>query len=59
MIPFLLGIGLRTLSIDIGSAPAVERAVSLIDITKAEEFSSKLLKMGKIQEIEALIQDQA
>ncbi len=58
MIPFLLGIGLRTLSIDIGSAPAVERAVSLIDIAKAEEFSSKLLKMGKIQEIEALIQDQ-
>ena len=56
MLPFLLGIGLRTLSIDIGSAPAVERALSLVDIKEAELFAAKLLKMGKINEIESYIQ---
>ena len=57
MIPFLLGIGLRTLSIDIGSAPSIERAIAAIDLAAAEEVAARLLKMGKISEIEAFLVD--
>jgi phosphoenolpyruvate-protein kinase (PTS system EI component) len=57
MIPFLLGIGLRTLSIDIGSAPLIERAIAAIDIAAAEEMATCLLKMGKISDIEAFLID--
>ena len=57
MIPFLLGIGLRTLSIDIRSAPSIERTIASIDLAEAEELAIRLLTMGRISEIEAAILD--
>ena len=57
MIPFLLGIGLRTLSIDIRSAPSIERTIAAIDLSEAEELATQLLTMGRISEIEAAIFD--
>lgn len=57
MIPFLLGIGLRTLSIDIRSAPSIERTIASIDLAEAEKLAIRLLAMGRISEIEAAILD--
>ena len=57
MIPFLLGIGLRTFSIDIRSAPSIERTIASIDIAEAEQLAIRLLTMGRISEIEAFLLD--
>ena len=57
MIPFLLGIGLRTFSIDIRSAPSIERTIASIDLVEAEQLAIRLLTMGRISEIEAFLLD--
>ena len=57
MIPFLLGIGLRTFSIDIRSAPSIERKIASIDLAEAEQLAIRLLTMGRISEIEDFLLD--
>ena len=57
MIPFLLGIGLRTFSIDIRSAPSIERTIASIDLAEAEQLAIRLLTMGRISEIEDFLLD--
>jgi phosphotransferase system enzyme I (PtsP) len=52
MIPFLLGIGLRSFSIDIVNAPAVQRVIEQVALGDAEQEASDLLAMGRISEIE-------
>ena len=52
LLPFLLGIGLRTFSIDILHAPALQKAIQATSITDAEADASTILSMRLIREIE-------
>ena len=55
MLPFLVGVGLRKFSIDIASAPAVQRAVEGIGVAEAEEIARAMLRFGRISEVEAFL----
>lgn len=55
MIPFLLGIGLRSFSIDIVNAPAVQRVIERVALADAEQEASDLLALGRISEIESYL----
>ncbi len=57
MLPFLLGVGLRTFSIDIVNAPAVQRLVGATSVAAAEEIACHMLGLGRISEIEAYLVD--
>jgi len=56
MIPFLLGIGIRTLSMDSTRIPRVQKRIGELSIAKSKEAAAALLKMGRISEIEAYLQ---
>ena len=51
LIPFLLGIGIRTLSIDAQRIPKVQAIIEKISMADAEKVAAKMLKMGRIKEI--------
>lgn len=53
MIPFLAGIGIRTLSVNPRSRPAVQRVVKSLDLRRAEEGSRRMLQAGSLREVEA------
>ena len=55
MLPCLLGIGLKSFSIDIINAPAVQRLVQSISLEKAREIANHMLKLGRISDIEAYL----
>ena len=55
MLPFLLGIGLRTFSIDILNAPAVQRLVQGTILAEAETIAGNMLAFGRISEVEAFL----
>ncbi|MBP7828903.1 MAG: phosphoenolpyruvate--protein phosphotransferase [Kiritimatiellae bacterium] len=55
MIPFLAGIGIRTLSVNPRSRPAVQRVVKNLDLRRAEELSRRMLRAGSLREVEALL----
>ena len=52
MLPFLLGIGLRTLSMDSMEIPAVQRRIERIDLAVAREQADRMLSFGQIGEVE-------
>lgn len=54
-IPFLLGIGIRALSVDAMYIPGVKQTIAGVDIADAEQLSSKLLKASKISDIETIL----
>ncbi len=51
MLPFLLGIGLRFLSLDPVTIPAVQTLVETIDLAKAREQARRMLSLGRIEEV--------
>ncbi|MGD9782301.1 MAG: phosphoenolpyruvate--protein phosphotransferase [Kiritimatiellia bacterium] len=51
MLPFLLGIGLRTLSMDSMAIPAVQRRIEGIDLDLARYQANKMLSFGHIEEV--------
>ena len=51
LIPFLLGIGIRTLSVDAQRIPKVQAIIEKLSMSDAEKMAAKLLKMGRIKEI--------
>ena len=51
MLPFLIGIGLRTLSMDPMGIPAVERGIAEIDSKEAREQARKMLSFGSSEEV--------
>ena len=51
MLPFLLGIGLRTLSMDSMAIPAVQRLIEGIDLDRARYQANKMLAFGHIEEV--------
>lgn len=57
-LPFLLGIGVRTLSIDPQFLPDVQASISGIDITQAENGAAVLLQKSTVREISELLMEQ-
>jgi len=51
-IPFLLGIGLRNLSVDPLYIPRIKRSISGIDLKRDQKLAQILLKHNKISEVE-------
>ena len=57
MLPFLLGVGLRSFSIDIVHAPEVQRLVNAASLEYAAHIADRMLELGRISEIEAYLID--
>lgn len=51
MLPFLLGIGLRTLSMDPMAIPVVQRRIAQIDLGQARHQAQKMLAFGRVEEV--------
>lgn len=51
LIPFLLGIGIRTLSVDAHRIPRVQAIIEKISMADAEKKAEIMLKMGRIKEV--------
>ena len=51
MLPFLLGIGLRTLSMDSMAIPAVQRRIEQIDYGQARLQARRMLAFGRTDEV--------
>ena len=56
MLPFLLGIGIKTLSVDIRRLAQVQQIVASIDITQARANAMAMLQCSRISEINALLE---
>ena len=52
MLPFLLGIGLHTLSMDSMEIPAVQRRIEQIDMDVARTQANQMLSFGQMGEVE-------
>ena len=52
MLPFLLGIGLRTFSMDSMEIPAVQRRIEQIDLARAREQAERMLAFGQTGEVD-------
>ncbi len=52
ILPFLIGCGLRKLSLSVHSIPDVQKVVEKIDVKKAEKIAEDLLSMSRISQIE-------
>jgi phosphotransferase system enzyme I (PtsP) len=50
-LPFLLGIGIRALSMDPRYLPRIQKAISGIDLDEAEETAEKMLAQTKISDL--------
>ena len=57
MLPFLLGIGLKKFSIDILSAPTVQRLINSVTLDDARDIAERMLSYGRISEIDAFLLD--
>ncbi|MBN2590268.1 MAG: phosphoenolpyruvate--protein phosphotransferase [Sedimentisphaerales bacterium] len=55
-IPFLLGIGVRILSMDPRFLPRIQQAISKIDIAKAESIAENMLSKSKISEVTQMLE---
>jgi phosphotransferase system enzyme I (PtsP) len=58
MLPFLLGIGIRNLSVDIRRLIQVQQIVSSIDITQARANATAMLQCSRISQIKALLESE-
>ncbi|MDR3238251.1 MAG: phosphoenolpyruvate--protein phosphotransferase [Spirochaetia bacterium] len=56
-IPFIIGIGITSLSVDAMYIPRVKRAIRAIDLSKAKLFAERLLTLTRIDEIEAALRE--
>jgi phosphotransferase system, enzyme I, PtsP len=55
MLPFLLGIGIRTVSVEVRQIPRLHKLISQIDTTAAAAAAQHLLSLGLIRDIEAAL----
>ena len=55
LMPFLLGIGIRTLSVDVGMLPRLQRDIAAVDLVEAETRAARMLRMGRISDLEAYL----
>ena len=56
LVPFLLGIGIRTLSVDARRIPKVQAAIETITMADAEKMAGTMLKMGRIKDISEFLE---
>ena len=56
ILPFLLGIGLRTLSMDSARIPKVQKRIGELSIPECTAAASAMLGMSRISDIEAFLQ---
>ena len=56
MIPFLLGIGIRALSMDSARIPKAQKRIGELSIAESKETAAALLKMSRVKEIESYLQ---
>ena len=56
MIPFLLGIGIRTLSMDSTRIPRVQKRIGELGIEESKAAAADMLKMSRVSEIESYLQ---
>lgn len=55
MLPFLLGIGLRTFSLDPTAIPAVQKLISRIDLSQAQKQAQQMLTFARQEEVTAFL----
>lgn len=55
MLPFLLGIGIRQYSVESRAIPSVHRTLSSLAVGACEALVDRLLRMGRIADVEAAI----
>ncbi|MCC6354174.1 MAG: phosphoenolpyruvate--protein phosphotransferase [Verrucomicrobiae bacterium] len=55
MLPFLLGIGIRTLSVEVRQIPALHKAIAAIRADDARRKADALVRMGRAGDIEAAL----
>lgn len=58
-VPFLIGVGLRRLSVDPQFLPALQRTISAMPVTKAEEYARQLLSAATFAQVEQVRKDWA
>ena len=56
MLPFLLGIGIRTFSVSSRKIPVVQKAVNNIHILEAVRIADDMLKLGRIREVDEYLE---
>ena len=56
MLPFLLGIGIRTVSVEVRQIPKLHRLISQVDTAAAATAAKHLLTLGRIRDVEASLQ---
>jgi phosphotransferase system enzyme I (PtsP) len=56
LIPFLLGLGVRKLSLNVRAIPGVQQVVSGLTMPQAEAEAAELLQMGRIREVDAFLE---
>ena len=54
-IPFLLGIGIRTISMNAIFFPKIQKFIAGIDVREAEDLAARVLASASVAEIEALL----
>jgi phosphoenolpyruvate-protein kinase (PTS system EI component) len=55
--PFLLGIGIHTLSMDSRQIPKIQERIMGIDLGEAQRSAAELLRMSKLADIEKRLKD--
>jgi phosphotransferase system enzyme I (PtsP) len=55
MVPFLLGIGITTLSVDVRQIPRVHQFVSSLQMAECRAKADALLRMGRVKEVAAAL----
>lgn len=56
LLPFLLGCGLRKLSLSVHSIPKVQKALAGIDIKEAEKVAEAMLSLSQIRQVESYLE---
>ena len=55
MLPFLIGIGVRTISVEARQIPRLQNLIGQLDASQAKVQAGKLLRMGKISDVAAAL----
>lgn len=55
-LPYFLGIGLRTFSLDVGFIPRVQEAIAAIELSQAQMQTDEIIACKKVRELKDLIQ---
>jgi phosphotransferase system enzyme I (PtsP) len=58
-VPFLIGIGIRRLSVDPQFLPALQKSIRAMSVTRAEEYAKQLLSASTAAEVEQVRKDWA